>query len=180
MFNLSPPVKESYNIGFLGGASPQEKYLKIAERVGELIAKSGNVLINGGLSGVMEYAAKGANEAGGIVVGILPGYDHRESNKYTTIPIPTGIGFARNFLIIRACHSLIAIDGSNGTISESSFAISEGKSVISLDSIELKPKRKWEGTFIVASSPEDAVEKAIIEAEKMSHKNIKKGTSLNE
>ena len=173
-------MKESYNIGVLGGASPQEKYLKIAERVGELIAKSGHILINGGLSGVMEYAAKGAYEAGGVVIGILPGYDHSEANRFTTVQIPTGIGFARNFLIIRACHSLIAIDGSNGTISESSFAISEGKSVISLDSIELKPKREWEGSFIRANGPEDAVEKAIDEAEKLSIKNVRKDSSVNE
>ena len=180
MFNLCTAVKRAYNIGVLGGASPLEKYLKIAERVGELIAKSGNILINGGLSGVMEYAAKGAYEAGGVVVGILPGYDHREANSYTTIRIPTGIGFARNFLIIRACHSLIAIDCSNGTISESSFAISEGKSVISLDSIELKPKREREGSFIVAHEPEDAVEKAIREAEKISQKEVDKNDSFKE
>ena len=166
-----------YNIGVIGGASAEKNYLEIAEKVGELIAKSGNILINGGLSGVMEYASKGAFEAGGIVIGIVPGYDHKSSNRFTTIVLPTGIGFARNFLIIRACHSLIAIDGSNGTISEASFAISEGKPVISIDSLELNPKREWEGKFMKADGADDAVEKAIYEAERISKRNLERDHS---
>ncbi|MHB8361351.1 MAG: TIGR00725 family protein [Thermoplasmataceae archaeon] len=164
-------MKMKYNIGVIGGATPELKYLEIAEKIGKLIAESGNVLVNGGLSGVMEYASKGADLAGGTVIGILPEMNHLSCNQHITISIPTGMGYARNFLIVRACHSLIAIDGSNGTISEASFAISEGKSVVSIDSLTLEKSREGEGSFLRATSPEDAVDKAIIEARKFQEKN---------
>ncbi|MCL4346794.1 MAG: TIGR00725 family protein, partial [Candidatus Thermoplasmatota archaeon] len=118
------------NIGVIGGSQPELKYAEIAYDVGKLLALKGAVLICGGLSGIMASAAKGAYEAGGITVGILPGLSAGEGNEFLSVRIPTGIGYARNFLIVRASDALVAIDGSNGTISEASFAIAEGKTVV--------------------------------------------------
>ncbi|MEM3851798.1 MAG: TIGR00725 family protein [Methanomassiliicoccales archaeon] len=156
------------NIGVIGGSRADSAHLSMARETGRLLAKRGICVICGGLTGVMEEVARGVSEADGICIGILPGYSRREGNSYLRVALPTGMGFARNFLIVRASDSLIAIDGSNGTLSEASFAIAEGKSVVSLDSHILKRDKKWEGTFIVASNVEQAVESAIKEAEKWS------------
>lgn len=157
-------MRVMYNIGIIGGSDPEEKYLGIAFNVGKLLAARGAVVVCGGLSGVMESAAKGAFESGGLTVGILPGFHPSEGNSYLTVSLPTGIGYARNFLIVRASDALIAIDGSNGTLSEASFAVAEGKSVISIDGFELKRGKPQEGRFIMVESAAEAVDAALEEA----------------
>ncbi|MGP6239162.1 TIGR00725 family protein [Cuniculiplasma sp. SKW4] len=152
-------------IGVIGGANPEEKYLKMAFEVGQLLAKSKCIIVCGGLNGVMREVARGAREEGGIVIGILPGFTRKMQNEFLTYSIPSGIGYARNFLITRASDALIAIDGSNGTISEESFGISEGKDIISLGSMPLKKTRNKEGNFYPVETPKEAVEKAILSAE---------------
>jgi uncharacterized protein (TIGR00725 family) len=154
----------TYNIGIIGGSEPEERYNRIAFEVGRLLAMRGAIVVCGGLSGVMESAARGAFESGGLTVGILPGFNPSEGNSYLTVRLPTGIGYARNFLIVRASDALIAIDGSNGTLSEASFAIAEGKSVISIDGFELRRGKPHEGRFIRAENAADAVEAALNEA----------------
>jgi hypothetical protein len=155
----------NFYIGVIGGANPQERYLDIAHRVGELLAESNCVVVCGGLNGVMREVARGAHEHGGVTIGILPGFTRKMQNEYITYSIPSGMGYARNFLITRASDALIAIDGSNGTISEESFGISEGKDVISLGSLPLKRSRNKEGNFYAADTPEDAVKRALMSAE---------------
>ncbi len=150
-----------YNISVIGGSTITDEYCRTAYRVGELLAKSRSIVFCGGLSGVMECVANGVKSNDGIVVGILPGYSPLEGNSHLSVSIPTGMGFARNFLVVRAGEAVIAIDGSAGTLSEASFAISEGKDVISLDSVEIVPRKKQEGRFIRASSPEEAVNLAM-------------------
>ncbi len=151
----------SYYIGVLGGANPQEKYLSIAYDVGRLLARNGCIILCGGLDGVMKETARGVKDEGGVSIGILPGSGREEANEHLTYTLPTSIGYMRNFLIVRAAEALIAIDGSNGTISEESFAISEGRDVIGIDSLELKKTREREGNYIKASSAEDAVKKVL-------------------
>jgi len=148
-------------VGVIGGSNAREKYIRMASQVGTLLAASGAIVVCGGLGGVMEGVARGARQGGGTTVGILPGNNPAEANSYIDIPIATGIGYARNFLIVRSSDSLIAIDGSNGTISEASFALAEGKTVVSLESMRLKRSREEEGKFMVASTPSDAVRLAI-------------------
>ena len=155
-----------YNIGVIGGSTASEKYRSIAFEVGSLLARKGNVVFCGGLGGVMEWVSMGVAGSNGIVVGILPGNNVNDGNKYLNVRIPTGIGYMRNFLIVRASEAIIAIDGSSGTLSEASFAITEGKSVIAIGDMEIDHRKPGDGIFLHASSAEEAVEIAIREAEK--------------
>ncbi len=94
----------------------------IAEQVGRAVARAGAILICGGLGGVMEGAARGASEEGGITIGILPGHDPRHANPYIQVPLPTGLGEGRNVLVARTADVLIAIGGEWGTLSEIAMA----------------------------------------------------------
>lgn len=151
-------------IGVIGGSAPREKHKRMAHEVGMLLARKGIAVICGGLSGIMESVAEGVEKEGGICVGLLPGLSPLEGNTHLTVGLPTGIGFARNFLVVRASDAIIAIDGSNGTLSEAAFALTEGKSVISLDSFKLSRQKGTEGYIIEAATPAEGVELAIREA----------------
>ena len=146
-----------HNIGVIGGSSCTDEICELAYRVGYLIAKRGATLFTGGLGGVMLHASKGAKDAGGITVGILP-YGKEDANPYVDIAIPTYYGLARNHLLVRASDALIAVDGFIGTLSEISFALNEGKTVVSLNSWELNEKKITKGKYVKASTPEEAVE----------------------
>jgi len=105
----------------IGGADPEEVFLVKAYEVGRHIAKQGAVLVCGGLSGVMEAAARGAKKEGGLTIGILPGEVIKAANPFIDIPIATGLGFTRNALVVMNADVLIAIDGSYGTLSEIAY-----------------------------------------------------------
>jgi uncharacterized protein (TIGR00725 family) len=109
------------------------------------------VLICGGLGGVMEAACRGAKQTGGTTVGILPGDDRSAANPYVDIVIPTGLGEARNAVVVRSADALIAIGGAYGTLSEIAFALKAGKLVVGLGTWEV------EGV-LAADSPAAAVE----------------------
>ncbi len=153
------------NIGIIGGSHTNDYYCEIAYKVGELLAKRNVTVICGGKDGVMECVSKGVSDNKGIVIGILPGNDKSEGNKYLTIALPTGIGYMRNFLIVRASDALIAIEGFSGTTSEAAFAVSEGKTVVSIGDLYIK-RKETDGKLIKVERPEDAVEIAISEAMK--------------
>jgi uncharacterized protein (TIGR00725 family) len=141
-------------IGVIGGSAAGEEILGMAEETGRLIANHGCFLICGGMSGVMEAAAKGAKEGGGTTIGILPHTDRHEANPYIDIPIATGFGEGRNLVIIRTADILIAIDGEYGTLSEIAFALKMEKPVIGL--------RTWDIAGIVkAGTPIEAVSIAV-------------------
>lgn len=140
-------------IGVIGGRRTEKALLKEAEVVGSLIAKRGAILICGGLTGVMEAVSKGAKNEGGLTVGILPYNDTREANPYIDVPIATGLGIARNFILARAADVLIAIGGEYGTLSEIAFALQMGKSVVGIKTWDVKG-------VIIAKDALDAVNKA--------------------
>lgn len=143
-------MKRTLNVGVIGGSACSTSIKKIAFRTGLLIAQRGWTLVCGGGGGVMEAACKGAREAGGITVGILPGMKRDEANEYVSVAVPTGIGYVRNFLVVRASDYLIAIDGKYGTLSEIAFALNEGKQIAGLDT--------WDIPGVVnAATPEAAV-----------------------
>ncbi len=143
-------MKEIIVIGIIGAAKAEKRILDIAEQLGRLIAKNQAILITGGLSGVMEYASKGAYMEGGITVGILPGNRKENANPYISVPIATGLGEMRNVLIVRACDVLIAVGGEYGTLSEIAFALKTGKRVIGINT--------WDIPGIISvSSPEEAI-----------------------
>ncbi|MGD8513428.1 MAG: TIGR00725 family protein [Deltaproteobacteria bacterium] len=119
-------------IGVIGAGACSHEIYEVARQIGTGIAKTGAVLVCGGLGGVMEGACRGANEAGGQTVGILPGPDKGQANPYVAIPIVTDLGHARNVLIVRSSDLLVAISGGYGTLSEISIALKLGKPVIGL------------------------------------------------
>ncbi len=126
------------NIAVIGGSSCSEKVYKQAEALGELIAKEGWTLICGGGPAVMEAACLGAKKQGGLTVGILPSYDGREANQYLDVKIPTGLGYLRNTLVVRAADYIVAVDGKYGTLSEISFGLAEKKRVVGIGTWEIK------------------------------------------
>ncbi len=142
-------------IGVVGSSSCRGDVFRIAEHVGELVAKNGAILISGGLTGVMEAASRGAKSAGGLVVGILPGASKADSNPYVDVIILTEMGHARNAIIARSSDCLIAIAGGYGTLSEVALALKIGKPVVTLTS-------PWniQGT-VETYTPEEAVDRAL-------------------
>lgn len=124
-------------IGVIGGATATPEEAAIAEAVGRYLAERGAVLICGGRGGVMEAACRGAKSAGGLTIGILPGPAREEANPYVDIPIVTGLGEARNVIIVRTAHAVIAIGGSYGTLSEIAYALLFGTPVVALGTWEL-------------------------------------------
>lgn len=129
----------------------------LAEEVGRLVARAGYVLVCGGLSGVMEAACRGAKSAGGQTIGILPGTDAKEANPYVDMAVPTGMGQARNVIIILTADVLIAIGGGYGTLAEIGHALRHGKQVIGV--------RTWDAArgsehapITIVETPQQALE----------------------
>jgi uncharacterized protein (TIGR00725 family) len=142
-------------VGVIGAGSCPERIYRMALDLGASIARKGWVLICGGLGGVMEAAARGCNEAGGMAVGLLPGLDRAAANPYLRIALPTGLGEGRNLIVVRASDLLIGVSGGYGTLSEIALALKTGKPVIGLET--------WpaiEGINYV-SSPQGAMEAAV-------------------
>jgi len=125
-------------VGIIGGSSPKPRHIQVAEEMGKLIAKNGYVLVNGGLSGVMEASARGAKAQGGMVIGILPGKSAQEANPYTDIAIPTALGYLRNALVVLNADVLVAIDGEYGTLSEIAYAQVYGKKVFGIETWDIR------------------------------------------
>ena len=119
-------------ISVVGGSDADEETLSLARSVGRVIAEHGAVLICGGFGGVMEAAAFGAKEKGGLTVGILSNYKKEKANPFIDITIPSGLGHARNFLVAASGDIVIALPGSHGTRSEVSAALLLGKRVVGL------------------------------------------------
>ncbi len=125
-------VKGKVFIGVIGAGDCSGDVYNRAEQVGERIAEAGAVLVCGGLGGVMEAAAKGAKKQGGATIGILPGVDRSHANSYIDFPIVTGLGEARNLMVIRNSDVVIALPGEYGTLSEIGFCLKLGKPIIGL------------------------------------------------
>jgi uncharacterized protein (TIGR00725 family) len=153
--------KEFVFIAVIGGSEVSPQIAGLAEEVGREIARRGAVLVCGGLGGVMEAACKGATEAGGLTIGILPGENRREANSYVQIPIVTGIGYARNVAVVKSSQAVIAIDGSYGTLTEIGYALQSAIPVIGLKTWSLALNGKADDSIIPAENPKDAVNKAI-------------------
>jgi uncharacterized protein (TIGR00725 family) len=154
-----------YHIGVIGGSITDKAHCEIAYDVGKYLASRNCAVFCGGEGGIMECVSNGVHDAHGMIIGILPERNRKSGNKYLSLAIPTGIGYLRNFLIIRACDALIAIDGYTGTTSEAAFALTEGKSVISMGRLDIRRKEK-DGKLLFEENPEKAVELAINEAKK--------------
>ncbi|HFC46920.1 MAG TPA: TIGR00725 family protein, partial [Dissulfuribacter thermophilus] len=141
-------------IGIIGAGRCDETIYDLAYSVGQMVAERGAILYCGGLGGVMEASAKGAVSKGGVTVGILPGAKASDANDYIKIPVVTGMGHARNVILVRSCEALIAISGSHGTLSEIALALKMWKPVVGLYT--------WKNILDVhyVKTAEEAVEKA--------------------
>ena len=153
-------------VAVIGGGKCSRKTAALAEEVGRELANNDITLVCGGLGGVMRAACKGAYQAGGQTIGILPGNNPSDANPYVKIPIVTGIGEMRNVIIIKSAQAVIAIDGEFGTLSEIGHALVRGLPVIGLDTWELSQKGKPDKSIIPAKNARDAVKKAVTEAQK--------------
>ena len=148
-------------VGVIGGSRVDKETAEMAYDVGRLLAEREALVVCGGLGGVMEAACQGVADADGVSIGILPTDDTTEANFYVSVPIATGMGIARNFIIARTAEVMIAIGGSYGTLSEIAIALNLGKPVIALGTWKLERAGFVDSElFIEAKSAEDAVEKA--------------------
>jgi uncharacterized protein (TIGR00725 family) len=112
--------------------------IEAAEEVGRLLAERGAMVVCGGLGGVMEAACRGARAGGGTTIGILPGLSRSDANPFVDVVIPTGLGEARNALVVRAADAVIALGGGYGTLSEIALALKAGKRVVGLGTWEIE------------------------------------------
>lgn len=145
------------------GAGLGSEPVRLGEEVGKLLAEAGVTLVCGGMGGVMEAVCRGAAEAGGEAIGIVPGHDVGEANEFCTHVVATGIGHARNLAVVSSGEVVIAIGGEWGTLSEIGFARSIGRSVIALRSWELSGRERMADAPGVkpAESAREAVDLAL-------------------
>jgi uncharacterized protein (TIGR00725 family) len=141
-------------IAVVGPGEATAAELSAAEAVGDELARAGAVLVCGGLGGVMEAACRGAREAGGTTIGILPGADRAAANPFVDVAIATGLGEARNALVVRSADVLVAVGRGYGTLSEIALALKARKPVVALDSWDIDGVES-------AATPEQAVTAAL-------------------
>jgi uncharacterized protein (TIGR00725 family) len=142
-------------ISVIGAATCSPEISAIAHEVGEAIAAHGFTLVCGGLGGVMEAACRGAKEAGGITIGIIPTDKKEDANPYVDIVIPTGLGHARNVLIVHAADALVAVAGEAGTLSEIALALKTRKPIVGIQTWDVR------GRIPMATGGREAVTMAL-------------------
>lgn len=115
-------VERPLRVAVIGAAAASDVDCRAARAVGAALAKAGAVVVCGGRGGVMEAAARGAAEGGGLTIGLLPGAHASEANAWIRVPIPTGMGEGRNILVVRSAEAVLAVGGEWGTLSEIALA----------------------------------------------------------
>ncbi len=144
----------------VGPSAGSADELAAAERVGRSLAERGAVVVCGGLGGAMEAACRGAKEAGGSTLGILPGTDRREANPYVDVAVATGLAEGRNALVVRTADAVIAVGGAYGTLSEIALALRARMPVVGLRTWELARGGDRDDAVTRAQTPEEAVDLA--------------------
>lgn len=152
-------------IGVIGAGQCDEATADMAYEIGKGIAGAGYALICGGLGGVMEAACRGACEANGLTIGVLPGDTIAAANPYVKLPVATGLGIARNVIIVRSSRVLIAVSGGPGTLSEIAFALQLRVPVVSLKSFSISEQ------VIQTNTPAHALREALALAEQQAGAN---------
>jgi uncharacterized protein (TIGR00725 family) len=143
-------------VSVVGSGDASGDLYEKAREVGRLVAERGGIVVCGGRSGVMEAAARGATEAGGTAIGILPDEDRKRANRYLSFSIATGTGHARNLAVVCSGDVVISVGGEYGTLSEIGLALKVGRPVVALESWDL-------GEHVaVAVTPEEAVAAAFV------------------
>jgi hypothetical protein len=129
----------------------------LAEGVGAGLARAGFTLVTGGAYGAMEAASRGAHEAGGTVVGLLPGTDRSEANQWSDVTIATGLGHARNLSVVASADVVVAVGGEWGTLSEIGLAGVVGRPVVLLAGWRLEHAARMPSEVSYAETAEQAV-----------------------
>ena len=124
-------------VSVIGGHSCKREVEQLAQNLGKNLAKVVDILVSGGLSGTMQAVCQGFKAEGGLTIGIIPGYNKKEANPYVDIAIPTGLGLARNVLVVKSADIVVALPGEAGTLSEIAYALQFGIPVISLKSWDI-------------------------------------------
>jgi uncharacterized protein (TIGR00725 family) len=154
-----PPPRAWIAIAGSGEAAPWE--LEAAEEAGAAVAEAGCGLVCGGLGGVMEAACRGARSRGGLTVGLLPGGDRDAANGWVIVALPTGLGEARNALVVRAADAVVAIGGGWGTLSEIALALKAGVPVVGVGTWEPRIGGAPVEGVVAVSDPREAVAEAL-------------------
>ncbi len=156
-------------ISVIGSSRPTNpEHVELAEAVGRELARRGVKVVCGGLTGIMEAVCRGAKEAGGVTIGILPGHSANDANEYVDIPIVTSMGYSRNVVVVHTGRAVIAIGGAYGTLSEIGHALGDGIPVVGLKTWNLTRNgdgQLIDGAIISSTDPIDAVDKALAAAE---------------
>lgn len=128
-------------IAVIGPSQPNVKEIALAAKVGQLLAERGVVLLSGGEEGVMAAACRGAKEAGGTVVGLLGGVDCAEANAFLSVSVVTGVGLARNTILVRSADAVISVGCSWGTLIEMGLAVKLGRPLIAIGGWRIRDER---------------------------------------
>lgn len=140
-------------VSVIGGHSCDKEVEQIAQELGKKLAKVAGILISGGLSGTMKAVCNGFKASGGLTIGIIPGYNKGDANEYVDIVIPTGLGLARNVLVVKSADVIIALPGQTGTLSEVAYGLQFKIPIISLNSWDIRG-------VIKVNNVDEAVEQA--------------------
>lgn len=151
-------------IAVIGASQAPQHVLSQAKAVGRELARRDCILICGGHGGVMEAACRGASEAGGLTIGVMPEDDRSYANAYVQIPIVTGIGLARNRIIVLTAGAVIAIAGGYGTLTEIGYALQAGKPVVGLGTWSISRDGTEDTSIHRSEDPVAAVEWAVANA----------------
>lgn len=145
-------------VAVIGGAVCTPQQADWAAAVGRGIAERGAVVICGGRGGVMEAACRGAKTGGGLTIGVLPGTSREAANPHVDVVIASGVGEARNAIIINSADAAIAVGGEYGTLSEIAFALKRGLPVAGLGTWELSQAGEPDEAIYRAATPVEAVD----------------------
>ena len=156
-------------ISIIGESNASHKNYSLAEEVGRLLAEAEVTVVCGGMGGVMEAVCKGASNAGGRTVGILPGVNPTDANPWVDIPICTGLGHARNVIVVRSGLAVVAIGGAYGTLSEIGHALSDEIPVIGLNTWSFNREGNEDDSLNICKTPAQAVKTALLLANKRLH-----------
>lgn len=162
MSDRPEPPRVPY-VAVIGDGDPRgpdaHRILEWAEEVGQHLARGGATVVTGGLGGVMRAASRGAAGVGGETIGILPGADRSEANEFVRTPIATGLGVARNLVVVTSADAVIAVGGRHGTLSEIGLALRMGRHVVALASWRLESDQRMGGPRVHrARDPREAAE----------------------
>jgi uncharacterized protein (TIGR00725 family) len=160
---VAPTPSDRVYVAVIGAGDDDapDAVLEAAEAVGRGVARAGAVVVCGGRGGVMEAACRGAVAEGGLTIGILPGLDRAEANDHVVVAIPTGLGEARNALVVRAADAVVAVDGGYGTLSEIALALVAGTPVVGIGTWELSRDGTADDAIARADDAPGAVARAL-------------------